>query len=112
MLLGQSIVNGEAREGTGAAFQGMAPADGSRLEPVYHSVSVDDVDLAARLADDAFATYSKLSGAERAKFLRHIAAGIEAITAEVVERAHRETALPVPRLQVGLEDRAFVTSPE
>jgi NADP-dependent aldehyde dehydrogenase len=99
MLLGQSIVNGEAREGTGAAFQGMAPADGSRLEPVYHSVSVDDVDLAARLADDAFATYSKLSGAERAKFLRHIAAGIEAITAEVVERAHRETALPVPRLQ-------------
>ncbi len=99
MLLGQSIINGEAREGTGAAFQGMAPADGKRLEPVYHSVSVEDVDLAARLADDAFGTYSRLSGAERAKFLRHIAAGIEAITAEVVERAHLETALPVPRLQ-------------
>ncbi len=99
MLLGQSILNGEPREGTGTAFQGLDPAAGTRLDPVYHSVSVDDVDMAARLADDAFATYSKLSGAERARFLRHIAAGIEAITAEVVERAHRETALPVPRLQ-------------
>ncbi|MGC1464042.1 MAG: aldehyde dehydrogenase (NADP(+)) [Terracidiphilus sp.] len=99
MLLGQSIVNGEPREGTGAAFQGLDPAAGTRLDPVYHSVSVDDVDLAARLADDAFATYSKLSGAERARFLRHIAAGIEAITAKVVDRAHHETALPVPRLQ-------------
>jgi NADP-dependent aldehyde dehydrogenase len=99
MLLGQSIVNGKPLEGTGAAFQGMATAEGTRLDPVYRSASADDVDLAARLADDAFATYSKLSGAERARFLRHIAAGIEAITAEVVERAHRETALPVPRLQ-------------
>jgi NADP-dependent aldehyde dehydrogenase len=99
MLLGQSIVNGKPLEGTGAAFQGMSPAEGTRLEPVYRSASADDVDQAARLADDAFATYSRLSGAEKARFLRHIAAGIEGITAEVVERAHRETALPVPRLQ-------------
>jgi len=99
MLIGQSIVNGKPLEGTGSSFQGMAPAEGTRLDPVYHSASADDVDLAARLADDAFGIYSKLSGAERARFLRHIAAGIEAITAEVVERAHLETALPVPRLQ-------------
>jgi NADP-dependent aldehyde dehydrogenase len=81
------------------AFQGVDPAAGTRLEPVYHSASVDDVDLAARLADDAFATYSRLPGTDKARFLRHIAAGMEAITAELVERAHRETALPVPRLQ-------------
>jgi NADP-dependent aldehyde dehydrogenase len=99
MLLGQSIVNGESREGTGAAFQGLDPAAGTFLDPVYRSASVDDVDLAAGLACDAFATYSKLSGAARAGFLRHIAAGIEAISAELVERAHRETALPKPRLQ-------------
>ena len=99
MLLGQSILNGESHNGTGAAFQGFDPANGTRLDPVYHSASSDDVDLAARLADDAFATYRKLSGAEKARFLRHIAAGIEAITAELVERAHSETALPKPRLQ-------------
>ena len=99
MLLGQSILNGVAHQGTGAAFQGFDPAAGTHLDPVYGSASVDDVDLAARLADDAFGVYSKLSGAEKAKFLRHIAADIEAITAELVERAHSETALPKPRLQ-------------
>jgi 2,5-dioxopentanoate dehydrogenase len=99
MLLGQSILNGEPLEGTGAAFQALDPTAGISLGPVYRSVSADDVDRAARLADDAFATYSRISGAERAKFLRHIAAGIEAIAAELVDRAHHETALPVPRLQ-------------
>jgi NADP-dependent aldehyde dehydrogenase len=99
MLLGQSILNGEPRTGNGTVFQGMDPAARTRLDPVYHSASVDDVDLAARLADDAFATYGKLSGADKARFLRHIAAAIEAITADLVERAHRETALPKPRLQ-------------
>jgi len=99
MLLGQSILNGEPREGTGAAFQAFDPTAGTRLDPVYHSVSIDDVDTAARLADDAFATYSKLPGADKASFLRHIAAGIESIAADLVERAHHETALPKPRLQ-------------
>jgi NADP-dependent aldehyde dehydrogenase len=99
MLLGQSILNGEPREGTGAAFQAFDPTAGTRLDPVYHSVSIDDVDTAARLADDAFATYSKLPGADKAGFLRHIAAGIESIAADLVERAHHETALPKPRLQ-------------
>ncbi len=99
MLLGRSILNGEPRVGTGAAFQGLDPSVGTRLDPVYRSASVDDVDLAARLADDAFAAYGKLSGVDKARFLRHIAAGIQAITAELVERAHSETALPKPRLQ-------------
>ena len=33
MLLGQSILNGEPREGTGAAFQGLDPATGNVLIP-------------------------------------------------------------------------------
>ena len=36
---------------------------------------------------------------EKARFLRHIAAGLEAITADIVARAHEETALPEKRLQ-------------
>ena len=99
MLLGQSIVNGEACKGNGTGFHGSEPATGAQLEPVYRSASVEEVDRAARLADDAFGIYSKLPGAVRAGFLRHIAAGLEAITAEVVDRAHQETALPKARLQ-------------
>ena len=98
-MLGHSIINGEAREGTGAAFAGLEPATGASLEPMYHGASAEDVDLAANLAEDAFPIYSKLSGRQKGSFLRHIAAGIESIAAELVDRAHRETALPKPRLQ-------------
>jgi NADP-dependent aldehyde dehydrogenase len=72
---------------------------GVDLEPAYHYAPVEDVDWAANLAEDAFAVYSRVSGREKARFLRHIAAGIEAIAAEIVERAHKETALPEARLQ-------------
>lgn len=99
MLLGYSIVNGMPTEKGGAEFAGVDPATGARLDPVYHSSVAEDVDLAANLAADTFATFSKLSGKERARFLRSIADGIEAIKPELVDRAHRETALPVARLQ-------------
>jgi alpha-ketoglutaric semialdehyde dehydrogenase len=99
MLLGHSIINGEPREGSGAGFRGFEPATGAELDPVYSSASAADVDLAADLAEEAFTVYGKLPGREKGRFLRHVAAGIEAITAELVERAHRETALPAARLQ-------------
>jgi 2,5-dioxopentanoate dehydrogenase len=99
MLLGHSIINGKPRESNGAEFAGIDPTTGARLEPVYHSAGPEDVGLAANLAEEAFAVYSKLPGNEKARFLRHIAQGIEAIKAELVDRAHRETALPEGRLQ-------------
>jgi 2,5-dioxopentanoate dehydrogenase len=99
MLSGYSLLDGKPLEGTGAEFAGFDPATGARLDPVFHSASLEDVDRAANLAGEAFAIYGKLSGREKGQFLRHIAAGIEAIAAELVERAHRETALPEKRLQ-------------
>ena len=99
-LHGCSIVNGVSLEGSGAAFHGVDPATGERLEPVYHCSSLADLNRAGELADEAFAVYGKVSGKQRAGFLRCIADGIEAIVAEVVERAHRETALPEARQRV------------
>jgi alpha-ketoglutaric semialdehyde dehydrogenase len=99
MLHGFSIIDGKSREPGGAPFSGIDPTTGERLDPVYHSAGAEDVDFAANLAGDAFATYSRLPGKERARFLRHIADGIEAIKPELVERTHRETALGVARLQ-------------
>jgi NADP-dependent aldehyde dehydrogenase len=98
-LQGGSIVNGESRQGSGAAFHGFDPASGVRLEPVYRCASIEDLNLAADLAEEAFATYGKLPGRERARFLRGIADGFEAIVPEIVERAHHETALPEARLK-------------
>jgi len=99
MLLGQSIIGGESRQGTGAAFTGINPATGTHLDPVFHYASLEEVALAANLADEAFAIYSKLSGREKGSFLRNIAEGIESIATELVERAHCETALPESRLR-------------
>ncbi len=98
-LHGCSIVNGEPRQGSGAAFHGFDPQTGTRLEPVYRCASMEDLNLAADLAEEAFANYGKLPGREKAGFLRHIADGIEAIVPELVESAHRETALAEARLK-------------
>jgi NADP-dependent aldehyde dehydrogenase len=98
-LHGCSIVNGASREGKGAAFQGIDPATGAKLDPVYRCASLEDLNLAADLADEAFAIYRKTTGRERATFLRQIADGIEGIAAEIVQRAHRETALLEARLK-------------
>jgi 2,5-dioxopentanoate dehydrogenase len=103
MLTGFSIVDGKpletSIEGARGSFHGIDPATGMKLEPAYHYASLEDLDRAANLAEDARAAYSGLPSRERALFLRHIAAGIEAIGAEIVERAHRETALPEARLK-------------
>jgi 2,5-dioxopentanoate dehydrogenase len=98
-LQGQSIINGAPREGKGDSFYGIEAATGAKLEPVYRCATVDDLNVAADLADEAFAIYRKTSGKERAAFLRRIADGIEAIVPEIVERANRETALPEGRLK-------------
>ncbi len=98
-LQGYSILNGKSHPGTGDTFHGIDPATGEKLEPVYHCASVAELNLAADLAGEAFETFSKLSGKERGRFLRSIAAGIESILAEIVERAHQETALPEARLK-------------
>lgn len=98
MLQGQSIINGESRAGSGAIFQGVNPANGERMEPEYRSAGLEDVNRAAELAEEAFAVYGRLPGRERGRLLRAIAAEIEAIGPELVERANRETALPPARL--------------
>ena len=98
-LTARSIIG--AREGTDAGehFYAVNPANGQRLEPAFSGATREEVDLAARLASDAFGTYGRTSGKERGVFLRTVAEKIEGIADELVERAHLETALPKPRLQ-------------
>jgi NADP-dependent aldehyde dehydrogenase len=99
MLRGYSIIDGQSRQGSEGAFAGIDPATGAHLDPPYHAASLSDLALAAELAEEAFATCGKLPGREKARFLRRIAAGMESIATEIVERAHRETALPEARLK-------------
>ncbi len=89
---------GEGAKGT-STFRAFNPATGEALEPEFQAATPEEVDLAARLAAEAFVTFRELPGAKRAEFLNKIAANIEAIAEPLVERAHLETALPKPRLQ-------------
>ncbi|HWA92970.1 MAG TPA: aldehyde dehydrogenase (NADP(+)) [Terracidiphilus sp.] len=80
------------------AFAAMNPQSGEKLEPQYFSASVDEVDAAANLAAEAFTSFAQTSGKKRAAFLRRVADGLDAAKEELAERAHLETALPMPRL--------------
>ena len=98
-LAGRSLIGFHEGSNTGDVFFAADPVTGHTLEPGFTSASSEEVDRAVRLAFDAFAPYSHISGGDRGALLRKIASQIEAIAADVIERAQRETALPQARLQ-------------
>ena len=98
-LSGRSIVGFQAGAGSSEVFHATNPTNGQELEPGFAAATSDEVGRAAQLAGDAFLKYSQTSGRERAAFLRKIAGNIEANSAEIIERAEQETALPTARLQ-------------
>jgi NADP-dependent aldehyde dehydrogenase len=97
-LTGQSFIGGQRGALGGAPIQALNPATGRHLDPIYSSASSAEVDQAAQLAAKAFPIYAAISGKARGAFLRRIAEGLDAIQQELAERAHLETALPMPRL--------------
>ena len=98
-LSGRSQIGFREGAGSGDPLYAHDPTTGQQLRPGFIPATPEEVDRAAKLAADAFKTYSHTSGRERAAFLRKIADKIESITTEIVERAAQETALPVARLQ-------------
>lgn len=98
-LKGTSIIGFQRGAVGGETLSGFNPATGENLLPVYHSASRAELDHAAQLAHAAFTAYSQTTGAERARFLRRIAEGLEALGDELIARANAETALPEPRLR-------------
>jgi 2,5-dioxopentanoate dehydrogenase len=98
-LTGKSIIG--FREGAtgGNDFHANNPRTGERLPQDFFSATAQEIDAAANLAHLAFEIYSRTSGRDKAAFLRAIATNIEAIAAEIIERAEEETALPKARLQ-------------
>ncbi len=97
-LTGQSLIGGQRGTRDGTVFQAMNPQSGARLDPIYHSATSAEVNEAVELASNAFASYSQTSGKARAALLRRIADGLEHHREALAERAHLETALPMPRL--------------
>ena len=97
-LTGQSFLGNRRGAAHATSFHAVNPQTGEALAPAYHPASLAEVDAAVQLASQAFASFSQTSGRQRAAFLRRAADGITARQYELAERAHLETALPMPRL--------------
>lgn len=69
------------------------------MQPGFVPATPEEIELAVRLSAEAFEVYQRVPGRERGAFLRTIAAKIESIAAEIIERSAQETALPQGRLQ-------------
>jgi NADP-dependent aldehyde dehydrogenase len=98
-LSGRSLIGFREGAGTGELLYATDPTTGQHLQPGFIPATGEEVELAARLSAEAFEVYRRTPGRERGAFLRKIAAKIESIAEEVVERAGQETALPRARLQ-------------
>src|SRR5215471_11556107 len=98
-LQGRSLIGLREGRSRGEALYAVNPATGQRLQPGFIPATIEEVDLAVRLAVEGFESYRKVSGRDRGAFLRNVAETIESIAEDVIERAAQETALPQARLQ-------------
>lgn len=101
-LNGKSLIAGQPATSRGREFRAVNPANGQALDTTFFVATDTDVDAAAHRAHEAFATTRRLSGKKRAEFLRSVAAELEALQSDFVERANAETALPAARIQTEL----------
>ncbi|OLL76495.1 Ketoglutarate semialdehyde dehydrogenase [Pseudonocardia sp. Ae168_Ps1] len=94
MIIGGAPVAGAGDDGISSTD----PRTGTALEPAWPAASTGQLDRACALAAEAFPVYRALPVERRAGFLERIADLLDERRDALVERAHAETALPVPRL--------------
>ncbi|GAC70600.1 aldehyde dehydrogenase (NADP(+)) [Gordonia soli] len=95
---GVMIVDGGELVGDGDALYSADPVSGERVKPGYPSASPEQVADVCAQAAAAFAEYRSAPAERRAGFLDAIADRLDDARDALVDRAHRETALPRPRL--------------
>ncbi|GAA5224752.1 aldehyde dehydrogenase (NADP(+)) [Membranihabitans marinus] len=93
----QRIGYGVSKEGD-QLFQSYDPAKSSKIGPDFADATPSEVNRACALASQAFETYRKTSGKDKAAFLDAIADEIENVKETLVEVANAESALGLPRL--------------
>ncbi|HWG21482.1 MAG TPA: aldehyde dehydrogenase (NADP(+)) [Terracidiphilus sp.] len=97
-LTGTSFLGSRRGSPGGQPFQAHNPQTGAAFEPIYSSATLADLDHAAQQAHQAFSGYSQLPGKAKASFLRRCADTLDREKDTLAQRAHLETALPMPRL--------------
>lgn len=97
-LHGKNIIAGNATAAGAKTFQGLNPASGENLEPLFYEATEVEIDDALKSAEEAFETYRRQPAERIAGFLTKIAEEIEALGDELIQRAAAETGLAADRL--------------
>jgi NADP-dependent aldehyde dehydrogenase len=105
MITGHHLIAGREASSTHSPFQAENPATSRRLEPFFAEATLAEADEALKAADGAFDSLRLASVETRAQFLETLAEEILGLGDALLERAHAETALPMPRL-IGERGRA------
>jgi len=98
-LQGTSVIGGERSPSTGAPFRAFDPESGEAILPEYRSASLQDVERAAKLAEDARQMLAAVPGSQRSALLEKIASNIEGLGQDLASRVMAETGLPAARVQ-------------
>ncbi len=94
-LTGDMLIGSSSTSASQGTMKALNPATGRPIEPGFALGGPAEVDRAARLADEAFDSYNRISPHERAAFLDLIAERLDGINEELAERAALETGLPL-----------------
>lgn len=97
--IGKQFIQGQRVAEHAASLESINATDYQPTGYVFSQASLNEVDLAAKAAHQAFLTYQNTSHEQRALFLDEIAIQIEGLGAELQEVAALETGLPLARLQ-------------
>jgi NADP-dependent aldehyde dehydrogenase len=98
-LTGNLLIGASEVPASAGTMKALNPATNLLIEPDFAFGGVNEVDMAANLADEAFDHYSHTSLTERAAFLERIAANLDALAQPLAARAALETGLPEAQLQ-------------
>lgn len=96
-LTGTSIIGFSRGSRTADTFTAFDPTTGTAVEPPFYSATMEELEKAVSLADEARLKHAAVSSGKRAAFLRATADKIEALGETLIKRASLETALPETR---------------
>ncbi len=94
MITGKNYIGNQLSATGNKTFKTFNPKLNIENQWEITEASQDEVNQAAKLANEAFKTYSKTSGAKKAAFLRAIADEIEALGDDLLEVYSAESGLP------------------
>ncbi|WP_313643990.1 aldehyde dehydrogenase (NADP(+)) [Pseudomonas sp.] len=98
-MSGSNFIGGR-RSATGSVRLQSLDAHTAEALPIqFTQATPEEVDAAARAAEQAFVEYHSLAPERRAQFLDAIAAELDALDSAFIDTVCRETALPAARIQ-------------